>query len=191
MTSIAKSGIVTQRHTNRLPCLYPCGSRVHLMSSDSPHPQRGAASVASGDSFMTIPYTHSSCAPTEGRAATVCVIPSVTLAIQRCSLGADGGNSVKGAPLILRDSCGSSHPCRFTACVICWRWEARLHFPPEFWLYLWALSLVSHERQDKLEGFLKYFSQAWGVRIAAMTRRVDLWAVGWFHIHAVGAIMTD
>lgn len=42
-----------------------------------------------------------------------------------------------------------------------------------------------------LRGFLSIFLRVGGVRIAAMTRRVDLRAVGWFHIHAVGAIMTD
>lgn len=31
---------------------------------------------------------------------------------------------------------------------------------PEFWLYLSALSLISHEIKDRLEGFLEYFSKA-------------------------------
>lgn len=79
MTSIAKSGIVTERHTNRLSCLCICASRVHLMSSDSTHPQQRQQALPLGSPSLRS-LTHSLCALMEGRAATVCVILSVTLA---------------------------------------------------------------------------------------------------------------
>lgn len=79
MTSIAKSGIVTERHTNRLSCLCFCGSHVHLMSSDSTYPQQRQQAAPLGSPSLRS-LTHSLCALMEGRAATVCVILSVTLA---------------------------------------------------------------------------------------------------------------
>lgn len=79
MTSIAKSGIVTERHTNRLSCLCFCGSHVHLMSSDSIHPQQRQQALPQGSPSLRS-LTRSLCALMEGRAATVCVILSVTLA---------------------------------------------------------------------------------------------------------------